>query len=89
MDDVPEDIREKANGMADRWVSRGHHDNAALAEDFAQALLSERLAQKEQDAKVTADLVDALKETLEIASRNEAGPYIRRALDALAKATDA
>ncbi|TIN82732.1 MAG: hypothetical protein E5X94_00485 [Mesorhizobium sp.] len=36
--------------------------------------------------RVIADLVDALKETLEIASRNEAGPFIRRALDALAKA---
>lgn len=35
--------------------------------------------------EIIAELADALKETLEIASRNEAGPYIRRALDALAR----
>ncbi|RTL72369.1 MAG: hypothetical protein EKK41_05100 [Hyphomicrobiales bacterium] len=86
--EIPEDIQQTATRFAGEYLA---HDIscARLYRDVAQLLLSERLAQRERDAKVIAGLVDALKETLEIASRNEAGPYIRRALDALAQGEDA
>lgn len=44
---IPEDIRKTADALATRWISRGHHDNAALAADIAEALMAERKKQKE------------------------------------------
>lgn len=42
MTHIPEDICKRAEALADQWISRGHHDNAALAADVAQALMEER-----------------------------------------------
>jgi hypothetical protein len=50
--DVPEDIREKAKTLGERLEVMPSDGNMAL---IAQALLSERLAQKERDAKIAEE----------------------------------
>jgi hypothetical protein len=60
--DVPEDIREKANSVWADAVEQSRAEGTVIDVSvlIAQALLSERLAQKERDAKI-ADGMAATK----------------------------
>jgi hypothetical protein len=57
--DVPEDIREKAKEVRDlMWI---HSSPRFAADAIAQALLAERLAQRERDAKTMRHLGNVLQ----------------------------
>jgi len=87
--DVPEDIRDEAAKLAtdvNDWLKAGNsvghlseHAVAGLADTFERALLAERLAQKERDAKIAYEAAlysgcpaDFIAEEIAEAVRNQA-----------------
>jgi hypothetical protein len=82
--DVPEDIREKAKAVVRTLIDLDEAGwDFTAADAIAQALLSERLAQKERDAKIEPE------PDVKLATNGYEDGYIEGFYDCLARYQDA